>query len=99
MSTPEAAVHAINDLNFSSEVLEAEVPVLVDFTATWCGPCRQIAPLVEQLATEYQGRVSERGRGLTVSRPGTTAKDQITPPRRAVICADSHSVTGSASIR
>jgi len=47
----------VNDLNFDSEVLEAGVPVLVDFSATWCQPCRAIAPLVDQLAGEYEGRV------------------------------------------
>ena len=46
----------VNDLNFDDEVLKSGVPVLVDFTATWCGPCRAIAPLVDQLAGEYVGR-------------------------------------------
>ena len=50
-------VHSVNELNFDSEVLKADVPVLVDFTATWCGPCRQIAPLIDQLADEFEGRV------------------------------------------
>ena len=50
-------VHAVGDTNFDQEVLKSDVPVLVDFTATWCGPCRQIAPLVEQLADEYAGRL------------------------------------------
>jgi thioredoxin 1 len=45
-----------NDLNFDSEVLQSDVPVLVDFMATWCGPCRTIAPLIEQLAEEYEGK-------------------------------------------
>jgi thioredoxin 1 len=49
-------VLAVNDMNFESEVLKSEVPVLVDFTAEWCGPCKQIAPFVDQLADEYVGR-------------------------------------------
>ena len=47
---------ALTDDNFASEVLESETPVLVDFWAAWCGPCRMIAPIVEELATEYAGR-------------------------------------------
>jgi thioredoxin 1 len=45
----------VNDTNFESEVLQSAEPVLVDFWAPWCGPCRQIAPLVEQLAGENAG--------------------------------------------
>lgn len=43
--------------NFDKEVLEAETPVLVDFYADWCGPCKMMAPIVAQLADEYDGRV------------------------------------------
>ncbi len=50
-------VSSVNDLNFEAEVIKSEIPVLVDFTATWCGPCRAIAPYVDQLADEYVGRV------------------------------------------
>jgi thioredoxin 1 len=50
-------VQVFNDLNFEQEVLSSKVPVFVDFTATWCGPCKQLAPLVDQLADELLGQV------------------------------------------
>ncbi len=48
-------VTEVNDQSFDAEVLQASQPVLVDFWAPWCGPCRRIAPIVEELATENQG--------------------------------------------
>jgi thioredoxin 1 len=47
----------VTDASFDSEVLKSDKPVLVDFWAPWCGPCRMVAPLVEELANEYEGKV------------------------------------------
>ena len=51
------ATHAVSDASFDADVLKAEGPVVVDFWAEWCGPCKMIAPILGEIATEQAGRV------------------------------------------
>jgi len=52
-----AKPYEVSDANFESEVIKADKPVLVDFWAPWCGPCRMVAPIVDELSDEYDGKV------------------------------------------
>ncbi|MDR2938309.1 MAG: thioredoxin [Prevotellaceae bacterium] len=60
----------ITDANFEQEVLKSSKPVMVDFWATWCGPCRNIAPYIDELSKEYEGRA-------VVGKVDVDANDQI----------------------
>jgi thioredoxin 1 len=52
-----AEILKTNSVSFQKDVLDATLPVLVDFTATWCGPCKQLEPIIQQLAHDWEGKV------------------------------------------
>lgn len=56
LAISDSIIH-VTDASFESDVLKAELPVLVDYWAAWCGPCKMIAPLLDEAAEQYQGRV------------------------------------------
>lgn len=66
-------VRTFTDDNFEQEVLQSDIPVLVDFWATWCAPCKAIAPLIDTVASEYEGRIKV-GKVNVDDNPATPAK-------------------------
>ena len=82
MITSDAVVMAVTDESFEQDVVRADGLVMVDFWAAWCGPCRMIAPVVEQLARDYAGRVTVAkldadGNPETVTRFGVRSLPSI----------------------
>ena len=71
----ENLVH-VTDTSFESDVLQSEIPALIDFWAAWCGPCKMIAPLLEELSDEYAGRIKVCKIDVD-SNPETAAKYSV----------------------
>ncbi|MDR3256341.1 MAG: thioredoxin [Endomicrobium sp.] len=67
----------INESNFSQEVLSSDKPVLVDFWSPWCGPCKMLVPVIEELAAEYEGK-AKIGKVNTDENMSLSAKFKIT---------------------
>jgi thioredoxin 1 len=62
-------IHEFTHDNFETEVLKSDLPVLVDFTATWCGPCKALAPIVDKIADEFEGKIKVGKLDIDASRP------------------------------
>jgi len=77
----------LNDANFSREVLDSRVPVVVDFWAAWCGPCRKLNPVIEELTSEYSGKI-KFGKVNVDENENLTSKYGITSIPQLIIFKD-----------
>ncbi len=75
--TESSAILEVTDQNFAEEVETGEGLTMIDFWATWCGPCRLVAPIVAELADEYQGKGLRVGKLDVDSNPGVTTRFQV----------------------
>ena len=91
-------LHEFTDANFESEVLKSDVPVLVDFWAAWCGPCRQVGPAIENLATEYSP-TAKVGKLDVDANPETARQFGITSIPAVLLFKDGQVVESLVGVR
>ena len=84
--------------NFEEEVLKSEIPVLVDFWATWCGPCRMVAPIVAQIAEEQEG-VVKVGKVDVDEQPGLAARFGVMSIPTLIVFKDGEAVNTAVGAR
>ena len=82
---------SVSDASFDQDVLQADSPVLVDFWAAWCGPCKMLAPVVEQVATEYEGKLKVCKLDVDAN-PGTAARFDIRGIPALIVFNNGHQV-------